>query len=70
MVDYIGRGAHEGTLRSSAGGIPPTGRPVEMRFCDVHHIWDGKISRTHSYFDLAGMLVQLGLMPAPEQAGG
>ena len=36
-------------------------------FCDVHRVRDGKISRTRSYFDVAGMLVRLGLMPAPEE---
>lgn len=67
-VEYTGRGTHEDTLKGSAGDIPPTGRPVEMRFCDVHHARDAKIYRSHSYFDLAGMPIQLGLMPAPEGA--
>lgn len=67
-VEYTGRGTHEGTLRSSAGDIPPTGRLVEMRFCDVHQVRDGKIYRSYSYFDLADMLIQLGLMPALEGA--
>lgn len=52
VVEYTSRSAHEGTLRSFAGDIPSTGRPVEMRFCDAHHVEDGKISRSRSYFDL------------------
>jgi hypothetical protein len=31
-------------------------------------MWDGRITAARSYFDLAGMMVQLGLMPAPEGA--
>ena len=30
---------------------------------------DGRITGARSYFDLAGMMVQLGLTPAPEGAG-
>jgi hypothetical protein len=36
----------------------------------VHEIRDGKIVRSRTYFDLATMIGQLGLMPAPEQAAG
>lgn len=69
VVEFVGRGTHEGTLRSFDGEVPPTGRPVEIRFCEVHRISDGKIFITRSYFDLAGMLAQLGLVPEPEEAG-
>ena len=69
VVEFVGRGTHGGTLRSAAGEIPATGRRVEIPFCEVHGVRDGELVSTRSYFDLAGMLVQLGLMPAPEAAG-
>ena len=68
VVEFTGRGTHDGTLKSPAGEIPPTGRFVENRFCEVAHIKDGKISSSRTYLDVAGMMAQLGLMPAPEGA--
>lgn len=67
VVEFVGRGTHEGPLKSPAGEIPATNRSVEVRFCEVYRIRDGKISSGHTYFDLATMMAQLGLMP--EQAG-
>ena len=70
VVEFVGRGTHDGALRGPAGEIPPTGRSVEVRFCEVHQIEDGKISRSRTYFDVTTMMAQLGLMPAPEVAAG
>jgi predicted ester cyclase len=67
VIEFIGRGTHTGTLASPMGEIPPTGRRVELPFCEVYRITNGKIVGGSTYFDLAGMLQQLGLMP--EQAG-
>jgi steroid delta-isomerase-like uncharacterized protein len=67
VVEFVGQGTHDGPLKGPAGEIPPTGRRVEIRFCEVHEIWDGKIVRSRTYFDLATMMGQLGLMSAPEQ---
>jgi predicted ester cyclase len=66
VVEFVGRGTHDGPLKGPVGEIPPTGRRVEIRFCEVHEIWDGKIVRFRTYFDPATMMRQLGLMPAPE----
>lgn len=70
VVEFTGRGTHDGVLRSPGGDVPPTGRTVENRFCDVLRIENGKISRSRTYFDVATMLAQLGLMPTPEGAAG
>jgi ketosteroid isomerase-like protein len=37
-----------------------------MRCCQLFDIRDGKITGARFYFDLAGLMIQLGLMPAPE----
>jgi ketosteroid isomerase-like protein len=55
-------------MSSPGGEVPPTGRSLETRFCEVLDIRDGKITDARSYFDLAGIMIQLGLMPAPEGA--
>lgn len=67
-VEFIGRGTHTGVLHTPAGDIPPTGRKVEFRICDVYQIRDGKIARHASYYDALGLMQQLGVIPAPGQA--
>lgn len=62
-VEFVGRGTNTGPLITPAGEIPATGRAVEVPFCDVHEIRNGKIVAGRSYFDLATMLRQLGLLP-------
>jgi steroid delta-isomerase-like uncharacterized protein len=68
VVEFIGRGTHNGVLHSPAGEIPPTGRSFELRFCDVYQLRNGKISRHASYYDALGFMQQLGLIPIPAQA--
>lgn len=63
VVEFVGQGTHTGPLNGPAGEIPATNRSVEVSFCEVHAIRDGKIARSHTYFDLATMMAQLGLMP-------
>lgn len=67
VIEFVGRGTHTGPLRSPTGTIAPTGRSVEHRFCSVNQIENGKITQSRLYFDLMGLLGQLGLMPASEQ---
>ena len=43
-----------------------SGRAVEMRFCDVYRIRNGKIVNYRSYYDVFGFLQQLGLIPSQE----
>ena len=66
-VEYTGRGTNTAPFQGPAGEIPATGRSVEMQFCDVLHVRDGKVVEGRTYYDLASLLAQLGLMP--EQAG-
>lgn len=62
-IEFIVRGTHTGLMRGPAGTIPPTGRRVEQRFCDVFTCKDGKIVAGNSYFDATNLMAQLGLMP-------
>jgi steroid delta-isomerase-like uncharacterized protein len=66
-MEFTGRGRHSGPLASPAGAIPPTGRSVTVPFVDVLELQEGAIISSRLYFDLAGMLQQLGLMPPPGQ---
>lgn len=60
-IEFVGRGTHSGPLASPAGDIPPTGQRVDVRFAQVLRFHNGKITSARLYFDLAGMLQQLGL---------
>ena len=63
VVQFTGRGTNTGPLQTPAGEMPPTGRAIEISFCDVHLIRNGKIVGGHAYWDMASMMRQLGLMP-------
>jgi hypothetical protein len=43
--------------------VPPTGKHVVLRFCEVWRIRDGKVISLHNYGDNLSLLQQLGLMP-------
>jgi predicted ester cyclase len=66
VAQGIGRGTHRGVFNSPAGPLPPTGRRMEVQFCDVYRLEHGKIIRADSYFDFYGLLRQL----APEVVSG
>jgi predicted ester cyclase len=60
---FTGSGTNDGPL----GPLPPTGRQVSMRFCEIREYdTDGKAVRGQLFYDQVTMLVQLGHMPPPE----
>lgn len=66
IVEFIGRGTNTGPLHFPTGDVPPTGHAVEMRFCDVYRVSEGKIVNYRSYYDVFSFLQQLGLIPLQE----
>jgi steroid delta-isomerase-like uncharacterized protein len=66
VVEFIGRGTNTGPLHMPTGDLPPTGQPVELRFCDVYRIENGKIVNYRSYYDALSFMQQLGFIPAQE----
>ena len=56
-------GTHNGVLRSPAGDIAPTGRPVTLDYIQVLRYRDGKHASFNLIFDRLVMLEQLGLLP-------
>ena len=62
LTEAIFRGTHTGPLAGPNGTtIPATNKKVEMRLAFVDSFKDGKIQRERAYYDLAGMMQQLGL---------
>jgi len=66
VVEFIGRGTNTGPLHMPTGDVPPTGRLVELRFCDVYRIRNGKIVSYRSYYDALSFMQQLGFIPSQE----
>jgi steroid delta-isomerase-like uncharacterized protein len=59
-------GTNSGDLQLAPGAsIPATGKTVHGKGTYFVRFKDGKPVEVHSYPDLAGMLMQLGLMPMP-----
>jgi len=54
-------GTHRGTLRSPAGDIPPTGRPVTVPYIQVLRFRDGRHASFNLMYDRLLMLEHLGL---------
>jgi steroid delta-isomerase-like uncharacterized protein len=61
-VEFRGHGTHTGTLMTPMGDIPATGRSAELNFADVYEVRDDKLARGRTYFDMASLMRQLGLM--------
>lgn len=70
VVEFVGRGTNSGSLQTPAGDLPPTNRSVELRFCDVVEVSDGRITGGRTYWDMASLMTQLGMMPEPPSAAG
>ena len=62
-TEHTGRGTHTGPLRTPAGELPPTGRPIELRFAEIFELRGGKIARLRAYWDVATLLRQIGALP-------
>lgn len=59
----------EGVQTGELMGIPPTGRRVQTPGVTIDRYGpDGKVIERWESFDMLGMLVQLGVIPMPNQA--
>ena len=57
---FSGHGTHQGELM----GIPATGKEVTVSGINIARIAGGKIMERWEEFDMMGMMVQLGVVPA------
>lgn len=62
-IQGVARSTHLGTLRSTSGDIPPTGRSVEITWSDDYEVREGRIVATRLHFDQLAILEQLGVTP-------
>lgn len=64
-LDFVGTNSGPLQLAPGAPAIPATGRKVMGKGAYFIRFNDGKPVEVHSYPDLVGMMMQLGLMPMP-----
>ncbi len=62
VVEFVNRGTHTGPLHSSLGTFAPTGLRMEIRYCSVMRVDDGKVVEGRDYYDSASITRQLGLI--------
>lgn len=63
-LEITWEGTQTGPLHSPGGDIAPSSRHVVVKAVQVFQIEDDKIRETHHYFDMMGLLQQVGAMPA------
>ena len=66
-TQHVWEGTHSGVLPVPGGEIPATGQKIRVEACQVSRIKDGKIVEACHYFDMLGMLEQIGAL-SPEAA--
>ncbi len=64
----VTRKTFHGTHQGAFMGIPPTGKPVQIKVIDIVRIVDGQIAEHWNVVDQLGLMQQLGVVPAPEAA--
>ena len=61
---WTAAGTHDGDLF----GIPPTGKHATVTGITISRVSDGKIVEERTVWDTYGLMVQLGVIPAPAAA--
>lgn len=56
-------GTHTQPLMTPQGEVPPSGKSIDLSFCEFVQIRDGKIAEHRVYYDQVAFMTQLGLMP-------
>jgi predicted ester cyclase len=64
------RGYFTGTHQGEFMSIPPTGKPVRVKYIDIWTVADGKLKDNWIQMDMLGLMQQLGVVPAPGQSSG
>lgn len=61
VLEMTWRGTQTGPLQTPNGPIPPTGKKIEIRACQVIEVANDKVQAIRHYFDMMTMLQQLGI---------
>jgi steroid delta-isomerase-like uncharacterized protein len=62
-AEWTMQGTHKGPLVMPDGHVPATGKPIRITVATIGRLDDqNRIVEEHRYYDLAGVMSQLGLM--------
>jgi steroid delta-isomerase-like uncharacterized protein len=61
VLEMTWKGTHKGPLKTPNGEIPATGKPFELRACQVIEVANDKVKAVRHYFDMSSLLKQLGV---------
>lgn len=64
--ELVFSGTHGGPFM----GIPATDRHIEVAASVIYEVRDGQLIREAAYWDVATMLVQMGILPPPGESAG
>ena len=65
-AEVVFTGTNTGPMAGPQGTIPPTNRRIELRGAGFHRYnSQGQVAEERRYFDVMGMMMQLGLAPGP-----
>jgi predicted ester cyclase len=68
--DYVAcMGHYCGTFRADWLGIPATGRPIYLRYGEVHQVADGRIVQSNCLWDVLDLIRQAGFWPIAPSLG-
>jgi steroid delta-isomerase-like uncharacterized protein len=63
-VEFAGTNTGSMQMGPGAPAMPPTGKKVNGKGTFFARVRDGKLVEVHTYPDIAGMMMQLGMMPS------
>jgi hypothetical protein len=63
VLEIIWEETQTGPLEGSAGTIPPSGKRAVLPAVEVMRMESGRSKENHLYFDLMGLLQQIGAVP-------
>jgi steroid delta-isomerase-like uncharacterized protein len=63
-TEHTHSGTHTGPFTIPQGVYPATGRPMEVQFCEVFEVREGKIVKWRNYWDVGTLLDQIRTQPA------
>jgi len=69
VINWHATGTHTGPMRAPSGDmVPPTNRKGMVDGSTTYEFRDGKIARNRNFWDMVGLLMQLGLMQQARKA--
>ena len=63
VLEITWEGTQTGPLAGPAGTIPASGKVAKVQAVQVLTVEDGKVKDTRHYFDMMGLLQQIGALP-------